>query len=269
MSIDEMYRQELMQDDIEGRILKKVALDIRQHLHDKKRANFRHELVARKNIGSLINDGKSFNNVKFFKLVNLKIKRKTVRQVIILTFFSELSQKQIAKRLNKRQATISANKRKGIKLLQSSLRALYFEKSINNQYIVPMQGSKGDHRTIELYKKEKKVKTSKVTFLEYKKIEQQASKVIKYKSTLWDKAAEFYYIPQVRKPVKGKDNIYRLQWVERRALKPIKDKKIENEFRPNYSTYELYLINKKKGKGEAFLKAIKNINTDCTGIGAM
>ena len=76
MSIDEMYRQEVMQDDIEGRLLKKIAIDIKQHLHDKKRATFRHELVVKKNNGSLINDSKGFNNVKFFKLVNLKIKSK-------------------------------------------------------------------------------------------------------------------------------------------------------------------------------------------------
>ena len=195
MSIEEMYRQELMQDDIEGRLLKKIAIDIKQHLHDKKRANFRHELVARKNIGSLINDGKSFNNVKFFKLVNLKIKRKTVRQVIILTFFSELSQKQIAKRLNKRQATISANKRKGIKLLQSSLRALYFEKAIDSRYITPIPG-KSDHRCVESYKGIKRVKTT--NFHNINKI-QTIDKVIPYKSSLHDKEQDYYYDPVVYK----------------------------------------------------------------------
>ena len=45
-------------------------------------------------------------------------------------------------------------------------------------------------------------------------------------------------------------------------LKQIKDKKIENEFRLNYTAFELYKINKLKGKGKAFLKAIENMNID-------
>ena len=185
-SIEDARQEEAMRI-LEG----KMARDIKAHLNNKMRAAYRHDMLVRKNLGNILSVKKVFKITDFSKLVNFEIKSKSIKQILNLTYIKELSQKEIATRLDITIKTVQRKRKAGQDRIKDALRVLYLDKLVDSRYITPIAG-KSDHRCIESYKGIKRVKTT--NFGNINKM-QTIDKVIPYKSSLHDKVQDFYYTP--------------------------------------------------------------------------
>jgi len=172
----------------------KMARDIKSHLQNKMRAAYRHDMLVRKNIGNILSAKKVFRITDFSKLVNFEIKSKQVKQILNLTYIKELSQKEIAKRLNITIKTVQRKRKAGQDRIKEALRVLYLDKLVDSRYITPIPG-KSDHRCIESYRGIKRTITT--NWHNIYKIEHASNNP--YRSSLHIRKQDFYYDPIVYK----------------------------------------------------------------------